>query len=997
MKTASLQTMVHHFLLFILSVILPLTGHSASYTNLLSWTGWGSSSKNIEKWSGATGDISKLSFIGNNPPLLLTYDRKAIGGSGKAVSELENNQFYVILDSHPGDQFNFCFRTPPASSTENLPSPPVFKKPVTGQGIPDIQNGGMRRVASTPERDRWQHEYSTRWRLPAGHQSLVLTIEDNDNGWVIEPECSGILSESTALPPSSGSNTPANKKSSFVDIFYRNQQAVKNEPDHSDDSSHFTGPFAIPGNSGAADNSKPFTSSGGDSFGSGDDFGNLFKKRPGSGMGPLYSFEWMSEQFSRVIMLPGTDGQTVKKQIWDTRIVLKIKQGWNEQAIIISQELWDKIKGANLERSSGLFLALSRNPDNPEAVFDHYQNSNPPQPLQTEDYRRYTQQEFVLSPKQLRSVSVFPGHVPTGIGHPGGAGTSQAETQTDFSSDSSASAQFQGGYGRQNQGSGGGKESGKESGRKSGGDDGSGGSPDSESCQICGKPVLAYNKCRECLDCESCVLEQEQTKEKSPAIGQDNKEVAVSGTQEADASAIHVFEWFKTLKSNERQKEVFFRISIYYNSPELYNLLARRFFLDKNALVQFHAKWIDFIALRISLYELISEVGELAQSQGVEDYVEVTRIIKALALYRSAYEEKTSSVQHKNELLIFLTSKNLLVPDDLHKVSYSGLDRQQKAVLIDSIYKIFKKIGELLQEEAVPTDFKIIKMLNTLARDVYSEYFFGLPVVKNQALDVIMWGYANQYKYSFITPSNKNELSEINSLQTLQDIALIISTDGSSDIEDIKTMFTALIFIGSMLEGHFKGMFFEHDLLAKTIPREQLVLLGNFNSKVRGKFFEALELREPEERDELIRNMFLIFGMVPKEISNLLSWEFNYECFPLTQAAAYVTRHPHYHPFKTSTPQSVIMGAVLPLGELLNVGFKLAKDWKNFARHTDVFSDDNIKTIDANIGEDVGKAMLMLEQWKTNKVQITFKELLVIIEKIKRYDLRREIMDRYGL
>ncbi|WP_252178008.1 hypothetical protein [Endozoicomonas sp. 4G] len=913
MKIATLLTMARLCFLFILSVILPLAGHCAAYSGLVSWMGWGSSSKAIDEgWAESSGEISKLSFIENNPPLLLTYDRKAVGENGKTVSELENNQFYVILDSQPGDQFNFCFRTPPASSAVHFPSPPVFKKPVTGQGVPDIQNGRIRRVASTTNKEHWQHEYTTRWRLPAGHQSLVLAIEDNDNGWVIEPECSGIVSESTDLPTSSISNRSANKKTSFVDIFYRNKQAEKDGFGHSDDGSRFSGPFAIPGASGAADNSKPFTSSGGGDFGSDDDLGNLFKKRPGGGMGPLYSFEWMSEQFSSVILLPGTDGQTVKKQIWDTRIVLKIKQGWNEQAIIISQALWDKIKAANLERSSGLFLALSRQPDNPEAVFDHYLNSNPPQPLQTEDYGRDARQAFILSPKQLRSVSVFPGHVPTGISHPGGAENSQAGSQADLNRASPASGQFQSDSGRQNQGGGSRRESGGESGED---DDGSGGSSNSGSCQNCGKAVLAYNKCKECLYRESSVLEQVPTEEQPPAIEQD-RELSESGTKRADTSAIHLFKWFKTLNLKGRVRGDCFRNNNYYNFPALYKLLTQSFMSDKNTLSKFHSKWVQFSNDNFSLYHLILEVGELAQSQGIENYVEVERIVKTLAIKRDEFEHGIGLRRYRNELLNKLKNRGFISPYDQDQVFYSRPSHEQKVELINNIYQVFKETSLSLQAEPFPTRFITTVMFNSFARDVYDVYGFGIPDPKmtNEELSqIFMWGYGISGKYSFITQDNQEFLLGHTS-EPLNTQSLAVAKNQDVDFRDVEAMFTALVLIRSTLGIRLIGMFPDHDDFAKDVPLEQLKLLQTFTFKARKQLVRLLKSKGTEEKDKFIQSMFLIFGMVPKELSDEL---LNHGSVPMAQAAAQAVAHLPYQQSETSTSQSATLESDLAQEELL--------------------------------------------------------------------------------
>lgn len=137
-------------------------------------------------------------------------------------------------------------------------------------------------VELTPDSAGWQHEYLARWRLPAGKTSLVLSVQDN-NAWQIQPDCSGIFSESTSLPlPSgsntSGNNTSGNKQLSFVDIFFRNPQIPENGFNNPDDTSRFNGPSVVPETPETADNSGPYTNSGGDGFGGGDDSDDLFKK-----------------------------------------------------------------------------------------------------------------------------------------------------------------------------------------------------------------------------------------------------------------------------------------------------------------------------------------------------------------------------------------------------------------------------------------------------------------------------------------------------------------------------------------------------------------------------------------------------------------------------------------------------------------------------------------------------------------------------------------------
>ncbi|WP_252179082.1 hypothetical protein [Endozoicomonas sp. 4G] len=826
MKAVRLFPETRLFLLFVLSVIFPAAGYSDAYTNLLSWTGWGISSKAIQ----ISGEISKLSFRGNNLPLHLTYDLNTVDQGSKTVPELENNQFYIIQDGQPGDLFNFCFRTPPALSASNLPSPPVITKPATGRGMSKIQDGGVKLVPLAHDSGRWQYQYSARWRIPTGSQSLLLAVEDNNNGWVIEPECSGIVSESAALPSSLGSKTSDNKKTSFVDIIFRNTETEKNEPD--DDSSRSSGPLAIPGAPDTADYSEPFPSSGGGSFGGSDDLDDLFKKRPGGGRAPLYVFEWMSELFSRVILVPvpGTDGKTVKKQIWDTRIVLNIKQGWNEQAIIISQELWNKIRAAHLERSSGLFLALSRNPDNPEAVFDHYLSNNPPQSFQTEDYQGYEQQVLILNPKQLRSVSVFPGHCPTGVGCPGGS--SQAEKQTaDLRPSSHTRSQEEHGRLYQDRGGFGG--------RRGDGDDGSGGAPNNGLCIVCqnpAKPVIASNICRECLD------------------------------PEFELSA---FTNFQEVKRLEKKAWTYFDFSDHYNLPKLYELLTRSFLSNRDALHKFNTAWVKFLRGDVGLDDIISKVDVLAQ--------------------RNEFESQMSFFE--NELKDCLKSNNIFPMDDPGEVLYSGLGHKKKVELINFIYYKFKHTSNLLKEEMVSSQYNIINMLNDFAKEIYDEYGFGFPFTIGEEFHIIPWGHPYSIKHAFITPSSREVLVDNPSYQTLQDLALAITGNKLSEADDVRAMFTAMALIGSMFEECGRTMFRKPAALSKELDDEQLDSFAKFTFKAREQLIEILNAGDPEQKDEFIRSMFLIFGMVPKQLADELSQEWDPRIVWGNKPGAHVARY----------------------------------------------------------------------------------------------------------
>ena len=76
-------------------------------------------------------------------------------------------------------------------------------------------------------------------------------------------------------------------------------------------------------------------------------------------------------------------------------------------------------------------------------------------------------------------------------------------------------------------------------------------------------------------------------------------------------------------------------------------------------------------------------------------------------------------------------------------------------------------------------------MLNDFAKEVYDEHAFGLPVILDQELDIITWGHPGNNKYAFITPSNRENLVESPSHQTLQDLALAITGNKLSEAEEV--------------------------------------------------------------------------------------------------------------------------------------------------------------------------------------------------------------------
>ncbi len=569
------------------------------------------------------------------------------------------------------------------------------------------------------------------------------------------------------------------------------KQAVKNGSDHSDDSSRFSGPFAMPGASGTANNSETFTSFAGGGFSSGDDLGDLFKRRPGSGMRPF----------------------------WDTRIVLKIMQGWNEQFIII------------------------------------------------------------------------PGQVPTGIGHSGGTG--QAGSQGG-DLDSAPPTQFQGSHGRQNgrqnQDSGGGSDSDE--------DDGAGGSSNSGPCQICKKKtaLVFNNKCKECLDRESGVLEQESTEERPSAMGQD---------READTSAIHLFEWFKTLDSDERLREDCFHRNDYYKLSALYRLLTKSFISDKNTLSEFYPKWVKFLNGSLSLYHLISEVGELAKSQGIEDYVEVARIVKALALYE--FENEAALEQFSNELLNQLMNNNFLASDDPSQIVYSEIGYSRRSLLIKYIFEIFKDASLPLEYEQFPSRLITIRMLNQFARTVYGKYGFAMPDIDSSygnSIEVPVW---DTGEYSFVTLSNIRYLRGVIN-QPLHILALKVTVNEYLYFRDVEAMLVACVLIRSMLGQRLSDMFPEHVRFAQHVPSQQLELLKTFTLKASEQLVKFLKDRGAEEKDKFIHSMFMIFGMVPEELSDELS---DPEPAPLTQADTHAVAHSQYQQSETSTSQSVTLDSAM--------------------------------------------------------------------------------------
>lgn len=976
MKAVRFLTMPRLFMLLILSVMLPVSGHSSyvSYvSNLLSWTGWGSSFTPLK----TSELISKMSFMENSPPLHLVYDLKTTDDKSKPAG-LEKNQLYVSLDSKAGDIFHFCFRTPPSLSTEHFPSPPVITKASTEQGMPDIQAGKMRLVELTPDSSGWQHEYLARWRLPAGKSSLVLSVQDNTNQWSIQPDCSGIFSEHTVLTSPSSDNTPVSnssgsKKRSFVDIFFRTPQAPENEFNNLDDTSHSNTPFAIPGTPDVADNSEPYANSGGGGFGGGDDLDDLFKKRPGGGIAPLFSFELMSKLVSSVVLvrLPDANGQLVKKRVWDTRIVLKIKRGWNEQNVLISQQLWDKIRGANLERNSGLFLALLRSPNNPEAAFDHYLSNNP---QQTEDYRGYAEQEFILSPKQLRSVSVFPGSCPEGIGCPTGTETIEKGVSRVNLNAPPSYSQSQADYLHQKRHAHGGRGNGE--------DDGSGGAPNTRICQNCQKnrPVFYDNMCFDCANAGMVAFEQNLS---GPPPIVRNKEIPVAVAKVVDTSAIKILRWLVDLVYEGRELNLFHH-SIFYHKYELYNLLTESFLSHKETLERFHKYWVKFSRGQLSAGSLILQVGALANNHGIDKHTEVARIVKTLARHRDIFETKDHLDKLKeNRLENELTGNNLVTHNELYNLVYSRVDNQKIKELIDFIYQIFKQTSDLLTEKTVPSTKDTFTHLGTLSRELNRDYGFGFPVYNDGMIDIKPWGMG---LYTFITQSNRYRLERNIQSQTLHGLGFDVSDNNPSTPEQVKAIVTGLAILSSTLSGYYG--------FTQKLSQDQRELFVNFSKLARKELVNFLESTSSDQKNAFISSMFFVFGEIPRELADELTQEQPPTLVRGAQAPLQASAHRQYEQTTGYT-----LDSPLPKEIFTDYGYKIGTNWKMFARRTEVdFEEYQLDAIDTDNRQVTEKVMKMLNQWKQrSRRPITFRDFLYVLKKIDRNDIRNSIEKKYNL
>ncbi|WP_252178169.1 hypothetical protein [Endozoicomonas sp. 4G] len=845
MKTVRFFTMTRLLLLFILSAILPVASHSSAISNLLSWSGWGSPFKSSE----TSGTISRMSFMEGSPPLHLVYDAKKSDEKSK-IAELEKNQLYIDLDSKSGDTFHFCFRTANALSTKHYPSPPMIIRTSTGQSLPDIQAGEVRQTELTADPGHWQYEHLAKWRLPTGKASLVLSVQDNDNEWSIEPECSGIVSESTGLPSSSDGD----KKRSSVDIVFPTPEASESRLSNSGDTSRSNAPFAMPASPNIADNSESYTSSGG-SFGDSDDLDDPFKRRPGGGMAPLYSFEVMSKLVSRIILVPAlgaNEGTVKKKQVWDTQIVLKIKRGWNEQTILISQQLWDKIRRANLERNAGLFLAMSRSPDNLEAAFEHYLNSNP-EP--TEDYRGYTKQAFILSPKQLLSVSVFPGSCPTGVSCPKGEGTEKNTKSVSGpgSSEPPSYAKSQAAYYQATY-----SGSGNGNGNGNGGDDGFGWTPNSGVCQKCKqiKSIYRNDMCFECVNNGTVVFEQ-SLNDPPPVVTTEKIPVPL-----VDTSAIRLSQWLNDLV-RKGEDTIFFHNVLHYKSHELYKVFTETLFFHKEALNTFHKYWVKLFRNELSTGELILQVGELASHHDVDKHTEIARIVKTLASHWiDILTESSLFTIKENKLADILKERNLVTSNELYNLECPVIDEQTKKELMNFIYHIFQQTSNLLTHEIVPSTRDTLFRLNELSRELNKDYIFGCPVYEDGQIDILRWGFA---RHTFTTTSNRHLIERNTQFQTLERLGHYISGCNSSTPEQVRAIFTALAILSPVLPE-------THSFIQK-LSDEQRELFSHFSETARKGLVTFLDSITSDQKNAFITNMFFVFGVVPKELADQLTKE----------------------------------------------------------------------------------------------------------------------------
>ncbi|WOG28537.1 death domain-containing protein [Endozoicomonas sp. 8E] len=615
-------------------------------------------------------------------------------------------------------------------------------------------------------------------------------------------------------------------------------------------------------------------------------------------------------------------------------------------------------------------MALLRNPDNPEAAFDHYQSNNPEQ---TEDYRGYTEQEFILSPKQLRSVSVFPGSCPTGISCPKGTEATAKGTRVDLK-DPPSYRQSQKDYSHQNRRTFGGSGNGE--------DDGSGGAPNNVYCQHCQKqkPVVFNNMCFDCAN-DGMVAFERDLSEPPPIVR--TKEVPVAMAEWVDTSAIRLSRWLVDLIYEERELSLFHR-STFYKKYELYNLLTESFLQHKETLDKFHKYWIKFSRGSISAGNLILQVGALAKNHGIDRHVEVARIVKTLARHRKIFETQAYFDQFtENKLANELIGNNLATHNELYNLVYSQVDGQKKKELMDFIYQIFKQTSDLLAEKTVPSKYDTFRYLGELSRELFRDYRFGFPNYRDGQLDIIPWGFG---QHTFITQSNRHKLERNLQSQTLYGLGFYVSDNNPSTPEEVKAIFTGLAILSTSLMESGKFM---HKL-----SQDQRELFIDFAKIARKELTNLLNSTSSEQKNAFLSSMFFVFGEVTRELADELAQEQSSTPVSEAQAALRTAAEPRHEQTTGYT-----LDSPLPEEIFTDYGYEIGTKWKMFARRTEAgFREPQLEAIDHDNRQLFEKVMAMLHQWKRgSRRPITFRDFLSTLKKIDRNDIRSSIEKRYNL
>lgn len=717
----------------------------------------------------------------------------------------------IVLDA--------CFRYTNELSTLPPSRPQVS---ITGSTVNDHLTPSL----SSVKFDKHKHHYYFSARLNLNKNGQIKLSNINTGQWALDSDCSGI-------------HTNDDRRLSSETLVVLSS-AAPSEP--AQDETKWPAPFPIT----SADQSQ--TDDGSYSTGGGyyDDSDNDFKKRPGDGFRSLPFFEYASKLGINLVPVANSHGNTLKLRQQYTlqmNVVLTLFQNGNAREVIISPELWNKIKLFGRYLDPQLVLHLTNNPFDPEQAYQDYLKELSKQSFPYPE--GYIHWLLATLPDLIPvKTTILPVNTPTPVSHPGGE-TEKGNNNEGFTVSGGEGAR--GGHNIFGQWSSGSSER-----NNNGGDGGDDGNEKSLICQGCSKPITRLTRgqplCSECYvkSRQRAASQQKPLPNIKTQKVRSSAEVVVTTTPRE----VQAYQWLLSLPENEIDRTLLTLND--YRAEKLYQELCYQLRSKPDLLYELAKTMAEVATGSASMKDLLITVGVLAEKNGLDQHKVVSELLLTIIRYSSdllksdeAGTVNAARLQRlKGKLLSFSFGNRDFDNAELHPISDDGINTMRTKV-----YKMFTQLTHSMGAEQIPVTADFLEHLNELFGQLFGRFSFGVPIEGEEGEEgeeeMELWGVFEEHR--FMGRPDGPDLSEPRTIN-LSDLHIYLQDD------PLYFRHESILYMAGVVLGYELGML-EIDVLPDNLQTTLLTFLSQAQKYLLG-YLDA----NKDYGENIADNMLSVFG-----------------------------------------------------------------------------------------------------------------------------------------